>query len=160
MDFGLNEQQRAMQESFAAYLDDVISVEKLRTSLAEGPLHDVEIWQGIVDMGLTGLLVPEAYGGLGLSLLDAVLVQELLGSRVAPVAYAPAAVLATVALVLAGSETQKEEWLPAIVRGNLQVAVGLSDAGGVREGAVLTLRQGKLSGRLLLVEVGGNPSRG
>ena len=94
MDFGLNEQQRAMQESFAAYLDDVISVEKLRTSVAEGPLHDVEIWQGIVDMGLTGLLVPEAYGGLGLSLLDAVLVQELLGSRVAPVAYAPAAVLA------------------------------------------------------------------
>jgi alkylation response protein AidB-like acyl-CoA dehydrogenase len=152
MDFGLNEQQRAMQESFAAYLDNVTSVEKLRASLAEGPVHDLEIWQGIVDMGLTGLLVPEAYGGLGLSLLDAVLVQELLGSRVAPVAYAPAAVLATVALVLAGSETQKEQWLPAIVRGNLQVAVGLSDAGGVREGAVLTSRQGKLSGRLLLVE--------
>lgn len=152
MEFGLNEQQRAMQESLAAYLNDVTSVEKLRAALAGGPVHDVEIWQGMVDMGLTGLLVPEAYGGLGLSLLDAVLVQELLGSRVVPAAYAPTAVLATVALVLAGSEAQKEQWLPAIVEGNLQVAVGLSDAGGVREGAVLTSRQGLLSGRLLLVE--------
>lgn len=151
MDFGLSEQQCAMQDGLRRYLQENAGTDYLRATVATGPVHDADLWQGVVAMGLTGVLVPEAYGGLGLSLLDAALVQEVMGEYAAPVAFTASAVLAPLALTLAGSEAQKETWLPAIVDGSLQVAVGMHDAGGGRDGAGLTLTGGRLTGRLLFV---------
>ena len=111
--------------------------DRLTATVAAGPVHDADLWQGVVAMGLTGVLVPEAYGGLGLSLLDAALLQEVMGEYAVPVAFTASAVLAPLALTLAGSEAQKETWLPAIVDGSLQVAVGMHDPGGGRDGAGL-----------------------
>jgi len=151
MDFGLSEEQRSMQDSLRRLLQESAGLDHLRETVAAGPNHDALLWQGLADMGLTGLLVPEAYGGLGLTLLDAALVQEALGEYAAPVAYTASAILAPLALTLAGSEAQQEKWLPAIVEGTLQVAVGLTGAGGNRDGATVTLVDGKLNGRLLFV---------
>jgi alkylation response protein AidB-like acyl-CoA dehydrogenase len=149
MDFGLSEQQRAMQDGLRRYLQQSAGVEYVRTALANGPAHDAQLWQGLADLGLTGLLVPEAYGGLGLPLLDAVLVQEVLGEFAAPVDYTASAILAPLALTLAGSDAQKEKWLPPLAAGTLQVAVAITDAGGSRDGAGVTAVNDSLSGRLL-----------
>ena len=154
MDFGLTEEQRALQDSLRRLLQETAGLDHLREVVADGPALDRDLWRGLAEMGLTGLMVAEDYGGLGLGLLDAVLVQEVLGEFVAPVAYTSSAILAPMALALAGSAQEKEQWLPAIVEGSLQVAVGLTGAGGNREGAGLELRSGKLSGRLLFVEGG------
>lgn len=149
MDFGLSEQQRSMQESLRRFLRETAGLQQLRNTVAAGPAHDGQLWQGLADMGLTGLLVPEAYGGLGLPLLEAALVQEVLGEYAAPVAYTASAILAPLALTLAGSAAQQEKWLPALVEGSLQVVVGLTDAAGSRDGAGVTHANGKLSGTLL-----------
>lgn len=149
MDFGLSEQQRAMQDGLRRYLQQSAGVEYVRTALANGPTHDAQLWQGLADLGLTGLLVPEAYGGLGLPLLDAVLVQEVLGEFAAPVDYTASAILAPLALTLAGSERQKEKWLPPLAAGTLQVAVSITDAGGSRDGGGVTALNDTLNGRLL-----------
>jgi alkylation response protein AidB-like acyl-CoA dehydrogenase len=53
-----------------------------------------------------------------LPLLDAVLVQEVLGEFAAPVEYTASAILAPLALTLAGSERQKEKWLPPLASRN------------------------------------------
>jgi alkylation response protein AidB-like acyl-CoA dehydrogenase len=97
-----------MQDSLRRYLQETTGLEYLRAAVADGPAHDAKLWQGLAEMGLTGLLVPEAYGGLGLPLLDAVLVQEVLGEFAAPVSYTASAILAPLALTYAGSEAQKE----------------------------------------------------
>lgn len=151
MEFGLSEQQSLMQETLRRYLGESAELERLRNVVAKGPAHDPDLWQGLADMGLTSVLIPEEYGGLGLPLLDAVLVQEVLGEYAAPVAYTASAVLAPLALTLAGTKAQKQMWLPAIAEGSLHVAVGLTEAAGAREGAAVTVVDGKLSGRVLFV---------
>ncbi|CAA0126052.1 (R)-benzylsuccinyl-CoA dehydrogenase [Halioglobus japonicus] len=149
MDFGLSEQQLSMQESLRRYLQQAAGLEHLRSVVADGPVHDATLWQGLADMGLTGLLVPQAYGGLGLPLMDAVLVQEVLGEFAAPVCFTASAILAPLALALAGSDAQQEKWLPRLVDGSLQVAVCITDAGGSREDAGVTAVNDKLNGRLM-----------
>jgi alkylation response protein AidB-like acyl-CoA dehydrogenase len=151
MDFGLSEQQRLMQDTLRRFMQEHADLEQLREVVADGPSDSAQLWQGLAEMGLTGLLVPPAYGGLGLPLLDAALVQEVLGEYVAPVAYTANAILAPMALMLAGTEAQKQKWLPGIADGTLRVAVGLTEAASSRDDAAVTVADGKLSGRVLFV---------
>ncbi len=69
MDFRFSEDQLALIETVRDYLAGTHGSEVLRR-LDAGPNRDPAIWQGLVEMGLTGLLVPEAQGGLGLGLVD------------------------------------------------------------------------------------------
>lgn len=78
MEFLLNEDQLALAETVRDYLAGTHGPEVLRR-LDETDNRDPAIWQGLVDMGLTGLLVPPEYGGLGLTLLDAALVARECG---------------------------------------------------------------------------------
>ena len=73
MDFRFTEDQLALADTVRDYLAGTYGPEVLRRLDVEGE-RDPAIWQGLADMGLTGLCVPEAQGGLGLGLVDAVLV--------------------------------------------------------------------------------------
>lgn len=73
MDFRFTEDQLTLTETVRDYLAGTHGPEVLRRLDAEGP-RDPAIWQGLVDMGLTALLVPEEHGGLGLGLVDAALI--------------------------------------------------------------------------------------
>ena len=73
MNFRFTEDQLTLTESVRDYLAGTHGPEVLRLLDAEGP-RDPAIWQGLVDMGLTALLVPEEQGGLGLGLVDAALI--------------------------------------------------------------------------------------
>lgn len=151
MEFGLSEEQVMMQESVARFLENKVTLDIVRELVSAAAAHDEGVWSGLAEMGICGLLIPEEYGGAGLTLLDAMLVQELLGRHVAPVAFLSTSVLAPLALLKAGSAKQKQKWLPLIAAGQLQVAVGLSEPGGARDGAGLTVAAGKLTGRALFV---------
>jgi alkylation response protein AidB-like acyl-CoA dehydrogenase len=151
MDFALTEEQLQMQDSLDRFLADKSPLQQVRTIVADGPMHDADIWQGLAELGVTGLLVPEEYGGAGLSLLDAALVAEMLGRHVTPVAWLSTAVLAPLALLRAGSSEQQQKWLPAIADGSLQIALAISEASGRRDGAGVELNAGKLNGCALFV---------
>lgn len=73
MDFRLTEDQVTLTETVRDYLTGTHGPDILRR-LDEAGARDPAIWQGLVDMGLTGLLVPEEFGGLGLGLVDAALI--------------------------------------------------------------------------------------
>lgn len=73
MDFRLTEDQVTLTETVRDYLMGTHGPDILRR-LDEAGARDPAIWQGLVDMGLTGLLVPEEFGGLGLGLVDAALI--------------------------------------------------------------------------------------
>ena len=73
MDFRFTEDQLLLAESARDYLAGTHGPEVLRRLDAEGP-RDPAIWQGLVEMGLTGLLVPEAQGGVGMGLVEAALI--------------------------------------------------------------------------------------
>ena len=73
MDFRFSEDQLTLAEGVRDYLSGTHGPEVLRRLDEAGP-RDPAIWQGLVDMGLTGLLVPEEHGGLGMGLIEAALI--------------------------------------------------------------------------------------
>ena len=151
MYFGLSEEQKSLEDNIKKYLDDNASIEIIR-SVVDGDLDKAnEIHRGLVDLGISGLMVPEEYGGLGLDMLFATVVAGALGYGTAPCPYAGAYVMAPLALSIAGSDKQKEEWLPKIAGGETLIVVGISEYIGARENAGIEFSKDSISGRCLFV---------
>src|SRR6476620_1675732 len=98
MDFVFSPEQLALRESVRASL----AAEAPSSYVRQMAEHDEagitpEVWAKIVDLGWTGLLVPESAGGLGLGLVDAVVVQEEMGRALFPGPFFSSAIPATLA---------------------------------------------------------------
>lgn len=81
-----------------------------------------ELWSQLGELGLIGLMLPEAYGGAGSSMLDGVVLFEELGRALAPTPLLESAVMSAGAILRAGSDSQRSELLPAIASGETIVA--------------------------------------
>lgn len=156
MYFGLSEEQKSLEENINRFLADNASLDIIK-AVANGEEDKAQsVHQGILDLGLSGLVIPEEYGGLELDMLFATVVAAALGSGTAPVPYAGSYVMAPLAINLAGSDDQKNQWLPKIAGGECVVGVGLSEYVGAREDAGIEFLNGKLSGRSLFLIDGKN----
>jgi acyl-CoA dehydrogenase len=142
MDFGLNEEQRLLQQEVKRFAE-----ERIRPGTAERDRsHEFpdEIVAEMGEMGLLGMLVPEEYGGTGLDLLSYVVAVEEL-ARVCPSVAVTMSVTNSVCcwpIVAFGSEELKQAVLPALATDGSLGAFGLtepgsgSDAGSLRTAAV------------------------
>ena len=156
MYFGLSEEQKSLEENINRFLADNASLDTIK-AVANGEEDKAQsVHQGILDLGLSGLVIPEEYGGLELNMLFATVVAAALGSGTAPVPYAGSYVMAPLAINLAGSDDQKNQWLPKIAGGECVIGVGLSEYVGAREDAGIEFSNGKLSGRCLFLIDGKN----
>ena len=151
MYFGLSEEQKSLEENINRFLEDNASLDVIK-AVANGESEKAQqVHQGIIDLGLSGLVVPEEYGGLELNMLFATVVASALGSGTAPVPYAGSYVMAPIAINLGGDEQQKSYWLPKIAGGECVIGVGLSEYVGAREDSGIEFSNGKLSGRCLFL---------
>ena len=151
MYFGLSEEQKSLEENINRFLEDNASLDVIK-AVANGESEKAQqVHQGIIDLGLSGLVVPEEYGGLELNMLFATVVASALGSGTAPVPYAGSYVMAPIAINLGGDEQQKGNWLPKIAGGECVIGVGLSEYVGAREDSGIEFSNGKLSGRCLFL---------
>lgn len=82
------------------------------------------------ELGLLGLLIPEAYGGAAQGLLEGALVYEELGRSLAPSPHFASAVCGAGVLLAAGSEAQKREWLPKVATGEAILTPAWTEPGG------------------------------
>jgi alkylation response protein AidB-like acyl-CoA dehydrogenase len=80
--------------------------------------YSPELWKQLGHLDLIGLQLPEQYGGSGMSAVEGVVLYEEFGRALAPSPHFVSSVLCGGALALAGSEAQKQAWLPAIVTGD------------------------------------------
>ena len=110
------EDQMTLAETVRDYLAGTHGPEVLRRLDAEGN-RDPAIWQGLVDMGLTGLLVPEDQGGLGLGLVDAALIAAECGRACLAEPLVDTAFVGVPWLVAQG----KTEGLADVVAGTRQI---------------------------------------
>ena len=151
MYFGLSEEQKSLEENINRFLEDNASLDVIK-AVANGESDKAkEVHQGIIDLGLSGLIVPEDYGGLELNMLFATVVAAALGSGTAPVPYTGSYVMAPMAINLGGDDNQKSNWLPKIAGGECLIGVGISEYVGAREDAGIEFSDGKLSGRCLFL---------
>ncbi|MYE13213.1 MAG: acyl-CoA dehydrogenase [Gammaproteobacteria bacterium] len=151
MEFALNEEQRMLQESVRGYLEASCPLDRVRAAADAGDTRPADLWEGLVGLGVHAIVVPEEYGGVGLGQLEAALVAECLGGAVAPAPYVGSSVMAPLALTLAGSDGQKDEWLPRIARGETVFGVGVTEQIGSRESGGVTAEGGRLTGKAMFV---------
>ncbi len=147
MDFALSPEQRQLQDSVNAALAQVSPLARVRAFAESGEPVARDVWATLTQLGAAGVMIPEEHGGLGLSLLDAALIGEILGAHAAPSPFLGGAVLAPIALLAAGSAAQQSRWLPRLAAGEAIGAIAVSEAvAGARDGAGPTARDGRLSG--------------
>lgn len=148
MDFTLSEDQRFIQESAERFLAEAAGPDALR-AVVEGPTgFDENLWAQLAgDMGFAGLMVPEQYSGSGLGAVEMALVLEQTGRTLAAVPFFETAVLAVQAILSAGTESQKAEWLPQLATGQLKATLA-----GI--GTRPTLSDNRLTGEAKFVTFG------
>ncbi len=117
MDFEFSAEQRQLRDEARRFLADRCPTTAVRAVL-EGPEpYDKALWNGLAEMGFLGVVIPEAYGGLGAGYLELCVLAEEMGRALAPVPFSSSVFLATEFLLAAGSEAQKSAWLPKLARG-------------------------------------------
>ena len=117
MNFDFSDDQKLLKEQVRKFLADKCPTKVVRRVLDGNETHADDVWKGLVDLGVPGIGIPEAYGGSGLSPLEVCVVAEEIGRAAAPVPFDTSVVLATEALKLAGSEAQKKKWLTELASG-------------------------------------------
>jgi alkylation response protein AidB-like acyl-CoA dehydrogenase len=151
MEFALTSDQIAMQDSLNRTLEKLSGLDQVRDIAAQDRPVAPQIITALAELGATAVMIPEAHGGLGLGVLDACLLAEMLGRHIAPAPFI-GPVLAGIAISGAGSEAQKTRWLASIASGEARLGVAISEyASGARLQAGVTATGGKLSGKALFV---------
>jgi alkylation response protein AidB-like acyl-CoA dehydrogenase len=140
MNFDLSEEQQLLQDTIRQFLENECPVTRLREVFDSDNGFDATLWKGLAELGLAGLHLDEAYGGAGLEVLDLALAAETLGYGGAPGPFL-GHVLAGLAIQLAGSDAQKQRWLPQLATGD---AIGTIAFG--EEGSTWQPEQWALSG--------------
>jgi alkylation response protein AidB-like acyl-CoA dehydrogenase len=130
MNFEFSEEQNLLREQARGFLADNSPPSAARRVLEGEADYDEGLWEKIVEMGWTATVIPEEYGGLGLSYLELCVLAEELGRAVAPVPFSSSVYLATEAILLAGSEEQKEKWLPRLAAGEVIGTLAMSEGAG------------------------------
>jgi alkylation response protein AidB-like acyl-CoA dehydrogenase len=156
MDFGLSDEQEALQRAARDFLARECPPALVRETAKTPDGVPRGLYAKMAELGWTGLLVPEAEGGLGLGTLDLALVLEELGRAAAPGPFL-ASQLVTAALLRAGSAAQRRRWLPRLVSGESLAALAYleesdrHDADGIALAARRTRDGWRLDGTKLFV---------
>jgi alkylation response protein AidB-like acyl-CoA dehydrogenase len=126
MDFGLTEEQEMLQETVRGFVQNECPTTRLRELFDAGEGHDSGLWQGLAEMGMAGLIVPEAQGGAGMELLDLALVSEVLGEAALPSPFLGHS-LASLGVILRGSAAQQAAILPSLASGEQIATIALQE---------------------------------
>src|SRR6476660_1069778 len=115
----LNEEQSMLRDSARGLISDRAPVSHLRQlrDAKDATGFSRELWKAFAEMGFSGLLVPEQFGGSGLGCVEAGVVMEEIGRTLMPSPFLATSVLAASALSRGGSAAQKSEHLPKIANG-------------------------------------------
>jgi alkylation response protein AidB-like acyl-CoA dehydrogenase len=124
VDFTFTEDQMALCASVREFLQHEVTPDYIRQCWERPAGGADELWQKMVELGLTAMLVPEAHGGLGLSEIDFVMIAEECGKVALPGPLVVTALVATPLLAsLADQSSRCAEVLAALAAGEARVAV-------------------------------------
>ena len=115
----LTQEQSMLRDSASVFLAENSPVSRLRElrDSRDASGFSRELWAAFADMGFTGILIPEAQGGLGLGYVEAGVVMEEIGRNLTASPFLASSVVAVTAIRHAGSAAQKQRWLPALASG-------------------------------------------
>ena len=137
MDLGLTEEQQMLREFARDFLEKECTEQHVRDMEEDERGYSPELWRKMAEQGWPGLVIPDTYGGVGMTYLDLIILIEEFGRALVPGPFVSNCV-ATLALLEAGSEQQKQEYLPLLASGTQFWTLAFTepsarfDAGGVQ----------------------------
>ncbi|MHB8573753.1 MAG: acyl-CoA dehydrogenase family protein [Dehalococcoidia bacterium] len=169
MNLDLTEIQSMLLHSARDFLARECPPRVVREARASVNGYAEELWRSLAGLGWPGLAIEERYGGSGLGIFDLLLLAEECGRVLLPAPLISSALLCAPAIQAAGTETQRERWLPALAAGRAVAAFALTepsarfDSAGVQaravregdgyvlEGVKLFVRDGTIADLLVVV---------
>jgi len=117
LDLDFDQEQELLRQTVRDVLGRYCPLDVVR-SMEDDPVgYPAPLWEQLGELDLIGLLLPEEYGGSGMSLIEGVALYEELGRALAPTPHFVSAVLSGGALAAAGSDEQKDRWLRPVAAG-------------------------------------------
>ncbi|MED5618700.1 acyl-CoA dehydrogenase family protein [Ideonella sp. BN130291] len=127
MNFDFTEDQESLREAVRRWVDKGYDFERRRAIVKAGGF-DRGVYTQLAELGLTGLYVPEAHGGMGFGPVDAMVVMEELGRGIVMEPLVQGALVAPTALQSA-PEAVQAEWMPRIASGDALVVLAHQERG-------------------------------
>jgi alkylation response protein AidB-like acyl-CoA dehydrogenase len=150
MNFGFNEEQELLRSTARKFFENECGSDTVRRLMETPEGISPDLWTKLAEQGWLGLVYPEAYDGMGLGLVDLVVLMEEMGRAVVPGPYFSAVLLGGLAIAEAGSEAQKKEWLPKIAAGDRRVALAWMEPSAQLGPAGVTLTAVEKGGKYTL----------
>ena len=150
MNFGFNDEQELLRSTARKFFENEVGSETVRRLMETPEGMTPELWTKLAEQGWLGLVFPDQYDGMGLGLVDLVVLMEEMGRAVVPGPYFSAVLLGGLAILEAGSEAQKKEWLPKIAAGERRVALAWMEPSAQLGPAGITLTAVEKGGRYTL----------
>ena len=139
MDFAFTEEQQMIRESAESFLADLSGSEAIRQAMATEQGYDAALWTRICsEMYWQALHVPEQYGGMGLGFVELAALFEQMGRFLLCSPFLSNCI-ATNAILAAGSDEQKQQWLPIIAEGGTTATLAYTGRVGGWDADAVTL---------------------
>ncbi len=135
MDVRLSEEQEILRKSARDFLAEKCPKTLVREMEKDERGYPPGLWQEVAGLGWTGIVFPEEYGGSGMSFLDMAVLLEEMGRACLPGPFFSTVVLGGLTILEAGSQAQKEQYLPQIAGGKAIFTLALTEASGRYEAA-------------------------
>jgi alkylation response protein AidB-like acyl-CoA dehydrogenase len=135
MDLELSEEQQMLREMARGVCSTYAPLTTVR-ALEDDPVgYPLDLWKQMAELDLIGLMLPSEYGGSEMSALEGAVVYMELGRGLAPTPHFVSAVMSAGVLLRAGSDAQKQAWLPRIVTGDAIVSTAWLEPGNAFKAA-------------------------
>ena len=147
----LTEEQTMLRDSARDFLAEQAPVSQLRglRDTADASGFSRPLWARFAEMGFTGVLVPEAHGGLGLGHVEAGVVMDRIGHQLCASPFLASGIVAATALLQGGTAAQQSAWLPRIACGQAIATLAVDEASKHRPNAWATTARRDGGGWLL-----------
>ncbi|PYT81883.1 MAG: acyl-CoA dehydrogenase [Acidobacteria bacterium] len=153
MQFGLNESQEFLRDSARKFFAAECPIAEVRRLMETDTAFDADLWSKLSEQGYTGIIFPEEFGGVGLGIVELVLLMEEAGRALLPGPFFSTVVFAGSLLDSLATKEQRRKYLAPICRGEARSTVAFCEPQGSWDLADvhLTATNGKLNGEKLFV---------
>ena len=134
MDFSYSEEQEKLIKTAREFLEKECTEDFIRQMEKDDKGYSPELWRKVAGMGWLGLAYPKKYGGGEGSLLDLTVLYQEMGRAMFPSPHLSTVVLGGLTILSAGSEEQKADLLPRIAKGDLVLALALTESESAWDG--------------------------
>lgn len=129
MKLALTEEQEMLRETARDFLADKCSKQFVKQMEESEVGYSREFWQDMAELGWIGLAFPGEYGGGDMSFLDLAVLLEEMGRACLPGPFFSTVVLGGISILDIGSEQQKQQYLPGLIRGEKIFTLALTEPG-------------------------------